>query len=79
MKLGTNLGCLSETCHSRMHESPNLVMLEHETCQPVEVISDIHSYEANKSHGEHVTKLKEYIQHAHDIIRIHLLVTVFVE
>ena len=51
---------------------PNLMMLGRKTRVPAEVIHGQHTQEANKTYGEYVHKLKERLQHAHDVARNHL-------
>ena len=71
-----HLGCLSVAYQGTISEStgltPNLMMLGRETRMPAEVMSGIHSHESNETYGEYVHKLKERMQHAHDVARTHL-------
>ena len=48
--------------------SPSLMMLGHNTCQPAEVMFHVHTHKASKSFWEYVTKLKECMQCAYDIV-----------
>ena len=71
-----HLGCLAAAYRGARHEStgllPNLMMLGKETRMPAEVMCGQHTQGASGTYGEHVQKLKERLQHAHDVARSHL-------
>ena len=71
-----HLGCLAAAYRGTRHEStglsPNLMMLVRETRVLAEVMCGQHIQEANETYGEYVHKLKERLQHAHDVARNHL-------
>ena len=71
-----HLGCLSAAYQGIIHEStgltPNLMMLDRETRMLAEVMFGQHSHESNETYGEYVHRLKERLQHAHDVARTHL-------
>ena len=71
-----HLGCLSGAYHASVHDStgliPNLMMLGHEIDTPLAVMFVTHHHESYSSVGEYVAKLKERMQHAHDVAREHL-------
>ena len=71
-----HLGCLAAVYRGTIHEStgltPNMMMLGRETGMPAEVIFCCHSHESNETYGEYGHKLKERMQHAHDMARMHL-------
>ena len=70
------LGCLVAAYQGTIHEStgltPYLMMLGRETRMLAEVMFGQHSHESNEIYGEYVHKLKERMQHAHDVARTHL-------
>ena len=71
-----HLGCLAVAYRGTRHEStglsPNLMMLGRETRMPAEVMCGQHTHGANETYGEYVHKLKERLQHTHDVARNHL-------
>ena len=71
-----HLGCLAAAYSGTRHEStglsPNLMMLGRETRILVEVMCGQHTQEASKTYADYVYKLKERLQHAHDVARNHL-------
>ena len=60
------------TRHENTGLSPNLMMLGRETRMPTEVMCGQHTHGANKTYGEYVHKLKERLQHVHEVARNHL-------
>ena len=48
------------------------MMLGRETRMPMEVMCGQHTQEASETYGEYVQKLKERLQHAHDVARSNL-------
>ena len=48
------------------------MILGRETQMLAEVMFGHHSHKSNETYGEYVCKLKERIQHAHDVARTHL-------
>ena len=71
-----HLGCLAAAYRGTRHEStgllPNLMMLGRETRMLAEVMWGQHTHGANETYEEYVHKLKERLQHAHDVARNHL-------
>ena len=71
-----HLGCLAGTYHGSIHDStgltPNLMMLGCEIDTPLAVMFGAHHHESYPIYGEYVAKLKDRMQHAHDIAREHL-------
>ena len=75
-KWDKHLGCLAAAYRGNRHSStgllPNLMMLGRETRMPVEVMCGWHTQEASETYGDYVYKLKERLQHAHNVARNHL-------
>ena len=71
-----HLGCLASAYRSSVQEStgltPNLLMLGREVRKPVDIMLGTHTHESHASYGDYVWKLKERLQHAHDVARNHL-------
>ena len=71
-----HLGCLAGAYHAGIHDSteltPNLMMLGREIDTPLAVMFGTHHHESYSSVGAYVAKLKERVQHAHDVAREHL-------
>lgn len=73
-----NLGCLAAAYRTVPHEAtgmtPNLLMLGREVRLPAEVMfgSQTTKLEEITTYGEYVEKLKERMQHAHELARKHL-------
>ncbi len=71
-----HLGCLASAYRSAVHEStgltPNLLMLGREVRKPTDIIFG-RGHTANEAPcGDYIWKLKERLQHTHDIARKHL-------
>ena len=68
-----HLGFLAGAYWAMIHEStgltPNLMMLGREIHIPAEVMFGQHTHEANTIYGDFVWKLKEQVQHAHDVTK----------
>ena len=71
-----HLGCLAGAYRASIHDStgltPNLMMLGHEIDTPLAVMFGTHHHESYSSVGAYVAKLKERMQHAHDVAWEHL-------
>ena len=71
-----HLGCLAGAYRGIIHKStgltPNLMMLGREIDSPLVVMFGTHHHESYPTYGEYVAKLKEKMQHAHDVAREHL-------
>ncbi len=71
-----HLGCLAGAYRSSVHDStgvtPNMLILGREVQCPTDLIFGVHEHELCQNYGEYVSKLKERLQHAHDIVRAHL-------
>ena len=65
------LGCLAGTHHATILEitglTPNRMMLGRENCIPVEVMFGQHTHKTNTTYGDFLWKLKEQMQHAHNV------------
>ena len=58
--------------HDSTGLTPNLMMLGREIDTPLSVMFRAHHHESHPTYGEYVAKLKDRMQHAHDIAREHL-------
>ena len=71
-----HLGCLAGAYRGSVHDStgltPNLMMLGCEIDTPLAVMFGAHHHELYPTYGEYVAKLKDRMQHAHDIAIEHL-------
>ena len=71
-----HLGCLAGAYHQTHHEStgfsPNLMMLGREVQSPMELHFGSTPHEAYSTYGQFVTKLKETLQHVHEVAWQHL-------